>query len=134
MRDLFIKDSGWKLFSLFLAVVIWLTVHRILEPETVSLAGRTSTLTYEDLPVAIVASAADVSLYRATPTAVKVTVSGPPEVMDQLQASQVRAVVDLTGIVTAGDLRPQVSIFAPPNVTLIRVDPPTVAVIPPPKH
>ena len=134
MRDLFIKDWGWKLFSLFLAVAIWLTVHRILEPEEASLTGRTSTLTYEDLPVLIVSSAADVSLYRVTPTIVKVTVSGPPEVMDQLQASQVRAVVDLTDIASGSNLRRQVNIFAPPNVTLIRVDPQTVSVIPPAKH
>jgi YbbR domain-containing protein len=134
MRDLFIKDWGWKLFSLFLAVAIWLTVHRILEPEEASLAGRTSTLTYEDLPVLIVSSAADVSLYRVAPTIVKVTVSGPPEVMDQLQASQVRAMVDLTDIASGSNLRRQVNIFAPPNVTLIRVDPQTVSVIPPAKH
>ena len=133
MRDLFIKDWSWKLFSLLLALGIWLTVHRILQESSapVQTSGR-STLTYENLPVLIVSSAADVSHYRVDPTSVRVTVSGPPEVMDKLEASQVRAVVDLTDIASTKGLQRQVNIFAPPNVTLNHVDPQTVTVLPPP--
>jgi YbbR domain-containing protein len=131
MRDLFIKDWGWKLFSIFLAVAIWLTVHRILEPEATLLADRTKTIIYENLPVKVISSVTDVSLYHVTPGIVKVTVSGPPEVMDQLKASQVRAVVDLADSASGSG---QVSILAPPNVSLVHVDPQTVFVTPPQKH
>ena len=130
MRDLFLKDWAWKLFSLFLAVTIWLTVHRILEPEVASL-GRTSTVTYENLAVSLVSSSADVSQYHAAPAVVRVTVSGPLEVMDQLQASQIRAEVDLTGSPAGSGL---VNIITPAEVTLVGVTPPTVSIIAPPKR
>jgi YbbR domain-containing protein len=131
MRDLLLKDWVWKLFSLFLAVAIWLTVHRILEPEASTLIGGLSTLTYENLAVHIVSSSGDVSHFIASPAVVKVTLSGPLSVMNQLQASQVRAEVDLSGNGGAGG---QVNIITPPEVTLVAVDPETVSIIAPPKH
>ena len=130
MRDLFIKDWGWKLFSLFLAVTIWLTVHRILEPEENLLNERSSTFTYGNLPVRLVSSMGDVSLYHVAPTVVKVTVSGPVNVMDQLQASQVRAEVDLTGMTVARGWRGPINVLVPPEVTLLKVEPSAVTIIP----
>ena len=130
IRDYLLKDWAWKLFSLFLAAAIWLTVHRILEPETISLAGQTSTLTFETLSVQPVSSTSDVRFYRVTPPVVRVTVSGPPEVINQLQQSQVQAEVNLTS--DSGGTAP-VAVVTPPNVTLISVEPPTVSIIAPTK-
>jgi YbbR domain-containing protein len=130
IRDLLLKDWVWKLFSLFLAAAIWLTVHRILEPEAVSLVRRTSTVTYNNLTVDPVSSTADVRSYRVVPSSVRVTVSGPPEVMGLLQASQVQAEVNLTG--AFGNTAP-VDVITPPNVTLMAVEPPMVNIIAPAK-
>jgi YbbR domain-containing protein len=130
MRNFFIKDWGWKLFSLFLAVIIWLTVHSILEPQAAALAGQNRKSTFER-PVGIVSSTADMSQYRTAPALVTVTVSGPSAVIDQLKSSQIHALVELTNS-PAGMV--SVSVLAPPEVTLIQVDPPLVTVIPPVKH
>src|SRR5450631_1335845 len=95
MRDLFIKDWGWKLFSLFLAAWIWLTVHKITGPtNTDATAG--STFTYDNLPVTVVSAAADVHDCRVIPAAVKVTVSGPAGVMKNLKIGDVHAVVEFS--------------------------------------
>jgi YbbR domain-containing protein len=133
MRDWITKDFGWKLFSLFLAVAIWLTVHKIYEEPGVA-SGRVAgnLVTFGNLPVQIVSTAKDVRDFRVAPLTVKVTVSGPPEDMAKLQASQVRAMVDLTDIESAQDLHRLVDVSAPPGVTLISVDPPKVMVFPPP--
>ncbi|MGC9943303.1 MAG: CdaR family protein [Verrucomicrobiota bacterium] len=131
IRDLLLRDWAWKLFSLLLAVAIWLTVHGILEPEEATIIGGPAKLTYENLAVHIVSSETDVSHYHSAPAVVKVTLSGPRNVMDQLQANQVRAEVDLS---SSDGSSGQVNIIRPPDVNLVEVDPQTVLVISPPKH
>jgi len=133
LRELLIKDWVWKLFSLFLAVAIWLTVHRIIDGPKAAAAGAAgSTLTYGNLPVFIVASAADVHLFHVMPDTVSVTVSGSPEVIAVLQANQIRATVDLTDIDAGKDLKRRVDVSVPSGVTLISIDPPRVGVLIPP--
>src|SRR5271170_7920152 len=131
MRDWFTKDIGWKIFSVILALVIWLTVHKIYE-EPGATTSRARENTYDDLPVLIVSESADVHDFRVAPATVSVTVSGSPEAMSTLQANEIRATVDLT---TGKELRRKVEISTPPNVTLVSVEPPRVSVIlPPPKN
>jgi len=134
MRDLFIKDWGWKLFSLILAAGIWLTVHNIEEPKETTVSAGGSPVTYGNLPVFVVASAEDVHLYRVAPNTVSVTVRGAPDAIAVLQANQIRATVDLTDIQSAGDLKRQVDVSVPSGITLVSVEPDKVSVIIPPKQ
>jgi len=132
MRDWITKDIGWKIFSVILALVIWVTVHKIYEePGPVTTRARENT--YGDLPVLIVSESADVHDFHVVPATVSVTVSGSPEAMSTLQANEIRATVDLT---TGKELRRKVEVSAPPGVKLVSVDPPRVTVVaplPPPK-
>jgi len=125
MRDWLTKDIGWKIFSVILALVIWLTVHKIYE-EPGAANARARENTYGDLPVLVVSESADVHDFRVVPATVSVTVSGPPEAMSTLQANEIRATVDLT---TGKELRQKVEISMPPNVTLVSVNPSRVSVI-----
>ena len=137
MRDWFIKDLGWKLFSLILAVAIWLTVNKILGEgvgnATASIGG--ATLTYNNLPVLIVSSAEDVRDFHVKPAEVAVTVRGSSGDIAKLQASQIRAFVDLTGIESAQQLQRRVEVSMPSGLTLVSVEPSEVdVVVPPPKR
>ena len=133
IRAWLIEDVGWKLFSLVLAIAIWLTVHRILLESGLPVASPSgSTLTYGNLPVFVVASASDVHLYRVAPESVKITVSGTPQAIAVLQANQIRATVDLTGIDVARDLKRSVDVAVPSGITVVSVEPAKVGIIVPP--
>ena len=135
MRDLFIKDFGWKLFSLLLAAFIWLTVHKIIEPRTAAEPVRNMTLTYDNLPVLVVAARADMRDYRLLQSSVSVTVSGPAEVIGKLQANQIHAAVDLTDASTINTVKQRVDVAVPSGVTVVSIRPETIGVLaPPPKH
>ena len=135
MRDWFIKDFGWKMFSVFLAVAIWLTVHKILDEG----AGNPAILirgverTYDDLPVLIVSSAADVRDFHVKPAVVNVTVSGSSDDIAKVQTNQIRVFVDLTGIDT-GNLHRRVDVSMPSGLKLVSVEPSEVDVVVPPPH
>ena len=68
---------------------------------------------------------------RHASVTVSVTVSGRPDVMAILQANQIRAVVNLTGIESGKEKHRRVDVSTPPGVTLVDVTPPDVDVIVP---
>lgn len=138
MRDLFIKDWAWKLFSLVLAVAIWFTVHRILVESVVPKASgdastpAVGTLTVGTLPVSLVSASRDVRDYRLLQPTVSVTVSGPREIIDKLQANQIHATVDLTETNNLNSEKQRVEVSAPPGVMVISIKPDAIGVLPPP--
>jgi len=137
MRDLLIKDLGWKLFSLFLALTIWLTVHKINdESEILPATEAGPTVTIEGLPVTAVSSTADVHDFRVV-RPVTVTVSGPAEAMTNLATGEIRAIVDLTDVTNLASaklLTHAVDVLTPEGVSLLSVKPSTVDILPPPRH
>lgn len=134
MRDWVTKDFWWKMFSVVLAVAVWLTVYKVREePGTIGVVTG-NTLTYGNVPVLVVSAASDVRDFHVLPSLVTVKVSGPPEVMAVLQANQIHAMVDLTDIADAAhNLKRRVEVSTPPRVTLVSVDPPEVGILFPPR-
>ena len=131
MSDWITKDFWWKLFSLILAVVLWLTVYKIRQDPVIAVASASGVPL--SLPISVVSSALDVHDFRVLPGTVVVKVSGPPEVMAVLQANQIHPVVDLTDITGARNLKRRVEVSTPPGVTLISVEPTEVDVLFPPQ-
>jgi YbbR domain-containing protein len=126
MRDWFIKDFYWKAFSLLMAVGIWLTVRK--DESPVVHAPNYTKNTYGNVPVLAVSANANVHQTQLDPQSVNVTVSGPAETMGNLNASQIHACVNLTGLGSAQNLPRDIEIYLPPGVTVVDVEPPQVNV------
>jgi YbbR domain-containing protein len=127
LRHIFLEDFFLKLFSLLLAVVVWLIVTFASQKE----AGITPRV-FSSLPVRVLSSTEDVRGFKVSPNAVEITVQGNAKVLQNLQSKDIRAVVDLTGVAAARDLHKPVEVSVPAGVAFIRVAPEEVQVIFPP--
>jgi YbbR domain-containing protein len=137
LRTLFLRDFWLKLFSLALAVLIWLTITFTKEGSPLQHLGATgSERTYFNIPVNVMLSASDVAERQGvtlSPREVEVKVRADAKRIDELQPRDIRALVDLRGI-ESGGLRKRIDVTTPAGVTLIEVVPDEAEVIVPPKH
>jgi YbbR domain-containing protein len=133
MREWLLKDLSWKVFSVALATVIWLTVQHS-ESITTGPLGPWEIRTLTSVPVYVVSTAADVREFRVKPQNVEVIIRARPEVMSAVQEKEIHATVDLTDIESARDMRKRVEVSTPPGVTFVRANPAEVNVVVPPKQ
>ena len=134
LRDIVTRDLGWKLFSVALAVAVWLTVQAISKDRGLSQSlGPWENHTFTNLPVLVVSAAADVREFKVQPAAIGVTVRGRPEVISALTEKEIEVRVDLTDVESARSLRKRVMVSVPPGVILVRTTPSEVDVVVPPK-
>ena len=123
LRHLFFDDFWLKLFSMALAVLIWLTVTFASQKE-----GVTKERVFSAVPVQVVSTSADVRSFQANPDRVEVTVRGDAKSLDSLQAENLRVRVDLTGLEAASKLRKTVEVSAPAGITCLKAAPQEVDV------
>ena len=127
LRHLFIEDFWWKVFSLGLAVLIWVTVTFVSQKEP-----GTAPRVFSEVPVTVVSSTDDVRAFKVKPTTVDVTVRGDASRLQNLRSKDIRALVDLTGVTTPHDLHKPVSVSVPAGITFMGTTPPEVQVEFPP--
>jgi YbbR domain-containing protein len=137
LRHLIFDDFWLKLFSLALAVLIWITVSLAIQKEVSPVAALALTnperRTFSNLPVVVMSSASDVRSFKVNPNEVEVTVEGDAKRLQSLQPKDIRVIVDLTGIESARDLTKRIEVSTPAGVTHVLVAPQEVHIIIPPK-
>jgi YbbR domain-containing protein len=132
VRDLLFRDFFLKLFSLALAVLIWLVVSFAVQKEGSPAAALTFTpqeRTFSNLPVIVLSNAQDVRNIRVNPNQVEVTVRGDAKLVKSLHGNDIRVIVDLTGIEAARDLRKRIEVSTPAGISHVSVAPQEVQVI-----
>jgi hypothetical protein len=137
LRDLFFHDFWLKLFSLALAVLIWLTVAFAIKKEgspVVALTVPLQEMAFSNLPVVVMSSAQDVRSFKVSPDQVEVTVQGETKTLRGIQAKDIRVIVDLTDIEAAQALKKRMDVSMPPGISLVRVVPSEVQVVFPPRQ
>ena len=131
-----LKHAWLKLFSLALAVLIWVTVSFAIRNESLQAASVVANLPTRVfyLPVLVVSAAADVREFHVSPDSIEVTVWGESANLAQLQDKDIRVMVDLTDIESARGMTKRVVVSTPPGITLKSAQPDTVQIVVPPKR
>ena len=117
LRDIFIKNFGWKLLSVVLASAIWLTIKTTSAEE-----GQTERV-YLALPLQIVSGTADVRTFQVEPIAVTVTLKGRTEIINRLAEREIRCLVDTTSADLTQNFRRRVDVAVPSGITVVHVEP-----------
>jgi YbbR domain-containing protein len=124
-----LENLGWKLASLLIAIAIWLMVHTSIDTGASgpTALGESRSQKYH-LPITVMRAASDIHAFLVRPDSVDVVVTGTPETLAQLQASDLQVFVDLVGVEQARELSKRIEIHLPPGVRLERMVPREVTV------
>jgi len=102
-RDYILHNFWWKLLSLLLAALTWLTIETAFQKDEArrqSPVVTTSTRTFAAVPITLMMPTANTNRFTVNPTTVSVEVSGNANELFALQMQDIKAFVDVSD---AGD-------------------------------
>jgi YbbR domain-containing protein len=117
-RDSILHNFWWKLLSLLLAGLTWLTIEMAFrkdEARRESPVITTSTRTFPAIGVTLLSSPTNTNRFKVTPTAVAVEVSGGANDLLRLQQEDVKAFVDITDAGDQKEFRRPIQTQVPPD-------------------
>jgi YbbR domain-containing protein len=104
-RDYILNNFWWKLLSLLMAALTWLTIRTAFQKdearrESPVITTSASTRTFAAVPITLMMPVSATNRFRVTPPTVSVEVSGISNELAALQIPDIKAFVDVT---EAGD-------------------------------
>jgi YbbR domain-containing protein len=130
-KDLIQRNLGWKIVSLILAAVVWLTLQSAAGKRfgfAQSLALIVPTREFIRHPVNLLTAKDDARRFRLDPSEVDIMVRGERLKLQNLSPKAIQAAVDVTRAPDSADFTAKVEVFGPPDVTIVQVSPAEVHV------
>lgn len=126
-RNLILHNFWWKLLSLLLAALTWLTIDTAFQKnERLAEASREmvteSRRPFDIVPITLMASPSNTNRYTVNPEEVSVIVGGGKD-LDGLQSHRVEAFVDVTDAEDEKQFRRPVQVHVPPGFAVLSVNP-----------
>jgi YbbR domain-containing protein len=123
-RDLIINNFWWKLLSIFLAALTWITIsdsiNKAGEQTSIEITGNRP---FPVVPLTVLTSTYNSNQYRVDPVAVFVEVSGNADVLKKLELQQIVAFVDASKMQDEKEIRCDVHVHTPPDVRVEKIEP-----------
>jgi hypothetical protein len=126
-RDYILHNFWWKLLSLLLAALTWLTIQTDFKKEeqlrdTPVVTGASSRK-FPSVPVTLLSSAVNAGRFTVTPVMVTVEVSGKLEDLERLQVQDIKAYVDVTETDDEMKFRKTIQVQMPKDFRAVAVPP-----------
>ena len=124
MKRLFARNSWLKIISFILAVILWIFVVIILNPET--------DMTIRGIPVILSNSSLlaenDLEIINVSEVTVDIKVRGSRRALSEIDNKNITAYVDLSGTTNPGEIFPAINIRFPiDGLTLVEKSPTTIS-------
>lgn len=126
-RSLFAHNLGWKLFSLLIALIVWNTYH-LTGGFWNDFTGETRTANYVGFRPRILIRQGETRRFRLRPETVEITISGPPNDVDQLEVKDILAYVDVQDFQEGSTNPVPVRVTVGTNFVVTGIQPKTVQV------
>ena len=134
-RNPILHNFGWKVLSLVLAALTWLTIETdFRRQERTDAESRqapvttTSHKTFPAVAVTLLASPTNTNHYRLTPETAQVEIGGDEQALRMLSFRDVQAFVDLSDVEDEKQFRKPVQIRVPRDFIVVSIDPTNLSV------
>jgi YbbR domain-containing protein len=127
----FLQNNFWlKLFSLFLALLIWFSVRFYTKYDIQAARNSLSRFptSFFQVPIQVMKSTGNTQNCKTEPAQVDVTVTGERSLVNNLSAKDITPFVRISDEQRVGVSSNQVQVYTPPGISLVQVIPAQVRV------
>ncbi|HZV36940.1 MAG TPA: CdaR family protein [Verrucomicrobiae bacterium] len=130
LRDIVVNNFWWKLLSLLLAALTWLTIETALQREQSQKHSlkeaplvNSSKRTFPAVPITLMTSTMNTNRFSITPATTTVDISGPEDELLKLQEKDIHVYIDLSDLSDEKQVRRPIRAEVPNNLKVDNLTP-----------